>query len=228
MTTPLSQMPKPEAGQYENNRKLFLVPAFLFSSDTPNEGLELLDRYWSEVRDHVNNLERSLGQVAHVYHEALYADGDEGMSALERLNPKGCSFIRAMVESSATLEATDDQDALEEASDWQRCMSVGLMSQKVASMASEGYQDSIKRRYDHIGARIDETLKEGEAGVLFIREDHRVQFPSDVQVFYVSPPGLDAIKRWIDDQVREMARNLEQASAAPDANDGTEDEPKGT
>ena len=78
MTTPLSQMPKPEAGQYENNRKLFLVPAFLFSSDTPNEGLELLDRYWSEVRDHVNNLERSLGQVAHVYHEPLYADGDEG------------------------------------------------------------------------------------------------------------------------------------------------------
>ena len=40
MTTPLSQMPKPEAGQYENNRKLFLVPAFLFHRI-------LLTRDWS-------------------------------------------------------------------------------------------------------------------------------------------------------------------------------------
>ena len=219
-------MPKPEARQYENNRKLFLVPTFLFSPETSEEGLELLDRYWSEVRDHVTNLERSLGQVARVYHEAMYAGSGEGMSALERLNPKGCSFIRAMVESSAALEATDDRDALEEASDWQRCMSVGLMSRKVASLASEGYRDAVKRRYERIGARIDETLKEGEAGVLFIREDHKVQFPSDIQVFYVSPPGLDAIKRWIDGQVREMARNMEQASSPAGTEADTAEEPE--
>ena len=83
-------------------------------------------------------------------------------------------------------------------------------------MWAEGYQKATKGRFEHIGARIDETLKEDEVGALFIREDHRVQFPSDVQVFYVAPPALDALKRWIDDQVRAVAENLERAQE-PDA-----------
>ena len=211
MTTPLSQMPKPDAGQYQDARKLFLVPMFLFSPDTPEDGLKLLDRYWSEVRDHIENLERSLGRVSHIYHEAVYGEGEEGMRAVEMINPRGYSFIMALAGSLAKLEATESQDLLEEATDWQRCLSVGLVSRKVGSLASEGYRDAVRERYEHIGARIDETLKEGEGGALFIREDHRVQFPTDIQVFYVSPPGLDAIRHWIDDQVRAVAQDLEKA-----------------
>ena len=245
MTTPLSQMPKPEAGQYKNNRKLFLVPTFMFPPGTSKDGLELLDHYWSEVRDHVNNLESSLGQVVRVYHEAMYVNGDDGMVALEQLNPQGYSFIRVMIESSATLEATEDQEALkktsdwqQEASEWQRCMSFALMSQakiasKVAPMASEGYQESVKEyqesnkhRYEYIGSRIDETLNEGEAGILFIQENHRVQFPSDLQVFYVSPPGLDAIKRWIDDQMRGFSQNTEREYDTVDNDERNTEEPK--
>ena len=216
MTTPLSQMPKPDAGQYQSARKLFLVPTFLFSPDAPEDGLMLLDQYWSEVRGHIENLERSLGRVSHIYHEAVYGDDDEGMRAVEMINPRGYSFIMAMAGSSAKLEATENKDMLEEATDWQRCLSVGLVSQKVGSLASQGYQDALKGRYEHIGTQIDETLKEGEAGALFIREDHRVQFPSDIQVFYVSPPGLEAIKRWIEDQFSTVARNMEQTAKGPD------------
>ena len=245
MTTPLSQMPKPEAGQYKNDRKLFLVPTFMFPPATPKEGLELLDRYWSEVRDHVNNLESSLGQVVRVYHEAMYVNGNDGMVALEQLNPQGYSFIRVMIESSATLETTEDQEALkktsdwqQEASEWQRFMSFALMSQakvasKIAPMASEGYQESVKeyqefnkRRYEYIGSRIDETLNEGEAGILFIQENHQVQFPSDLQVFYVSPPGLDAIKRWIDDQMRGFSQNTEREYDTVDNDERNTEEPK--
>ncbi|MCS4558969.1 hypothetical protein L9G74_21350, partial [Shewanella sp. C32] len=61
MTTPLSQFPKPEAEQYKAQRKLFLVPNFAFPRDAPDELRQLLDRYWSEVREHIDNLERSLG-----------------------------------------------------------------------------------------------------------------------------------------------------------------------
>ena len=41
--------------------------------------------------------------------------------------------------------------------------------------------------------------------MLFIREDHGVQFPSDVQIFYVAPPALDRLKRWIEDWMRAPA-----------------------
>ncbi len=210
MTTPLSQMPKPDTESFRDRRKLFLVPIILMSPDAPSDGQELLERYWSEVRDHVTNLEGSLGEVGHVYHEAVYNDGDEGIKMLEAMNPKGYSFIQAMCQSSAKLEATDDRALLEEASDWQLCLAMGLVSEKVLSAAVEGYQRATSGRFEHIGNRIGETLKENEAGVLFIREDHRVQFPDDIQVFYVAPPALDALKRWLNDQARSAAQSRER------------------
>ena len=223
-TTPIARMPKPEAGQYEGARKLFLVPTFLMSPEAPEEGQHLLERYWSEVRDHIHNLERSLGQVAHVYHEALYTEGEDGLKVLETLDPKGYSFIQAMCQSTARLEATEDRSLLAESSDWQRCMSVGLVSEKVAKTAMDGYQEATKQRYEQIGTRIGATLKEGEAGALFIREDHRVQFPSDIRVFYVAPPSLDAIKRWIDDQVRTATRDIEESMKAAEGRDASQAE----
>jgi hypothetical protein len=50
--------------------------------------------------------------------------------------------------------------------------------------------------------RISETLKDDEAGLLFIREEHSVQFPGDVEVFSIFPPALDEIHRWYRDQAR--------------------------
>ena len=208
MTTPIAQIPKPDAEQYKDRRKLFLVPTFLLSRDASEDGQQLLEHYWSEVRDHFDKLQRSLGKVAHVYHEAVFSDGEEGMRMLEELNSKGASFIQALCHSDAKLEATEDMALAQESSDWQRCLSVGLVSEKVVSAAVEGYQESMKGRFDHIGSRIDETLKKDEAGALFIREDHRVQFPGDVQVFYVAPPALDALKRWINDQARSFAERM--------------------
>ena len=76
------------------------------------------------------------------------------------------------------------------------------MSEKVLKLASDGYQESTKVRYEHIARRIDTTLGENEIGALFIGQDHRVQFPTDVQVFYVSPPSLDEYRRWVEEQMR--------------------------
>ena len=211
MTTPLSQMPKPDAEQYASQRKLFLVPIFLFPPDVPEDATQLLERYWSEVRDHIQNLERSLGAVKHVFHETIYSDGEEGMRMAEAMNPFGCSFIQALCSGGASLEATENRAVVEEHSDWQRCLSIGLMSEKVMNLAITGIQETTQQRFDHIAARISETLSGSGVGVLFISEGHRVQFPSDIQVFFVAPPALDALKRWIDDQMRAVSQPAAQS-----------------
>ena len=206
MTTPLTQMPKPEAAQFSGQRKLFLVPIFLFPPDSPDDATQLLERYWTEVRDQIQNLERSLGAVRYVFHETIYAGGEDGLKMVEVMNPFGCSFIQALCGAGAMLEATEDQAVMEEHSDWQRCLSIGLMSEKVMNLAITGIQETTQQRFDYIGQRISETLQENEVGVLFISEGHRVQFPIDVQVFFVAPPALDALRRWIGDQMRAVSQ----------------------
>ena len=212
MTTPISQMPKPGSEQYKGKRKLFLVPTYLLSPELPEDGKQVLERYWTEVRDQVLNLERSLGSVAHVFHDMVSEDGENGMKILEGVNPQGYSFIQSLCQSTARLEPTDDMDLLQESTDWQRCLSVGLMSVKVTTMAMDGYRSATEGRFQHIASRIDVTLGKEEVGVLFIREGHRVQFPEDIQVFYVAPPSLDRLKRWIDEQSRAFSNSMQESA----------------
>jgi hypothetical protein len=81
--------------------------------------------------------------------------------------------------------------------DWTKCLAAGLQNQKVFDKVYEAYLQSQKKRNEHIAKMIDNTLKKGEIGILLMREGHQVQFPADIEVFYVSPPGLDEIKRWL-------------------------------
>jgi hypothetical protein len=79
--------------------------------------------------------------------------------------------------------------------DWSRCLLVGLQNPNIITKVYEAYTDVGKKRNDAMASKIDETLKENEIGMVLMRESHQVQFPADIQVFYVSPPALDDIKR---------------------------------
>ncbi len=198
MTNPLTEIPRPQASQFSDRKKLFLVPNYILPPDAPDEGQRLLSRYWSEVRDSVSNLERALGSVSRVYHELIYSEGDAGLAQVEMMNPGAALFIRAMRQSTAELYALEDAELVHEHTDWQRILTIGPVSQKVLTTALDGYQSTLESRYANIAEKISEELSEGQSAVLFIREDHRVQFTPDVQVFFVAPRALDALKRWIE------------------------------
>ena len=199
MTQQLSQIPRPRASSYEGKKNLFLVPNYIAAPGLPQEAQELIEKYWSDVRDSIGNLERSLGTVSRVYHEMICAEGDEGLQHLDVLNPTACTLVRAMCQSTAAMRSLEDAELVAEHSDWQRILSMGPASQKVLQASIEGYQATLAGRYQSIADRIANDLAEDECAVLFIREDHHVQFPSDVQVFYVAPPSLDTLKRWLDE-----------------------------
>lgn len=214
MSKPITQIPKPEAVQYSGSRKLLLVPAYIFSPEVPEDGKKILASYWSEVEEQILNLQTALGTVTRIYHEGLCYDGDAAIKILAGLNPYANSFIERLSGSSSTIIATETRAIMEENADWQKCLTVGLMSETVREIAINGYQNSTAKRFEHIGSTIDETLNDKEVGVLFIREDHKVQFPKDIQVFYVAPPSLDNLKRWIEDQVRAVSENMDKHHAS--------------
>ena len=200
MATPLGEIQKPEAEQFKSGRKLYLVPLYLAPPDPPPDLHDKLELYWSGAQEHIARLEAALGPVSRIYHETVFLSGEEGAKLVEQLNPRGYRLISARCQLGAELEATEDRALVEESSDWQRCLYVGLVSQKAYSQVLQAYLEVASQRYQYIASRINDTLKENESSILVIGDNHRVQFPADIQVFYVAPPALNDLRRWINDR----------------------------
>jgi hypothetical protein len=160
----------------------------------------MVNRYWEQVDAQVANLEMKLSEVNKVYHELIPAGGEEGAKTIEELNSGSYRIAKARLDKGAELQPIEDRELLTEFMDWSKCLAVGLQSQKAFTKVLESYTEAQKRRNDHIARQIDETLKDNESGILLMREGHQVQFPSDIQVFYVAPPSLDEIKRWLKEK----------------------------
>ena len=200
MAEQLGKIEKPDAEHFTGKRKVYLVPFIFCGENAPLEYVEKFNLYWEQVRQHVANLESKIGKVSHVYHESIAVAGENGLEVVEKLNPSCHQIAKDKCQSGAALEATEDQELAEESMDWERCLLMGFISQKVAKMVSEFYVEASRKRYEHIARRIDETLEANEVGVLFIREGHAMQFPQDIEVFSVAPPALDEIRRWHRDR----------------------------
>ena len=196
MAEQLGKIEKPEAKDFTSKRKLYLIPLIFSGKEAPPEYVEKFNLYWEQVGEHVTNLEAKIGKVSHIYHESIVLAGEDGLKAIEKLSPSSCHVAREKCQSGAMFEATEDKELADESLDWERFLLMGFISQKVAEMVSQFYVEALKKRYEHVARRIDETLKADEAGMLFIREGHMVQFPQDIEVFSVAPPALDEIHRW--------------------------------
>ena len=69
-----------------------------------------------------------------------------------------------------------------------------------------------------MSSRIESTLGQGEVGLLVVSERHQVQFPADVEVFFVAPPALDEFRRCMEDwAARQRASQSASVAAEPDA-----------
>lgn len=203
MSEDLGRIEKPTVESFGNERKLFVVPLLFTYSDAPAEFTGKISIYWDEAREHIARLEEKVGQVNRIYHEAVFIGGEKGLEILEKLSPASCRITRDKCQAGAQLEVTDDPELAEESMDWERCLMIGFISEKVARMITGFYMEATRKRYEHMASVIDSTLQPGEKAVLFIREGHSMQFPADTQVFSVSPPALDLIHRWLRDRTGE-------------------------
>jgi len=200
MSQELGKIEKPQAGEFKEGRKLYFVPLIYCEKEPQAEYLEKFNNYWCQVENQVSSLELKLGKIDKIYHELISVGGDDGAKVIKDLNDKSYQIVEHRLDKGTKLEATEEAELLTEFMDWSRCLVIGLQNQKVFTRVYEYYTEASKRRNEHIAKKIDETLKQDEVGILFMREGHQVQFPPDIKVFYVVPPALDEIKRWLRDQ----------------------------
>ncbi|HJX03683.1 MAG TPA: hypothetical protein VJ488_03895 [Dehalococcoidia bacterium] len=200
MSQDLGKIEKPEAKDYKKSRKVYLVPLIYAGENVPGDYMEKYELYWKQVPEHMENLENRIGLAKHIYHESICEAGDDGLKALENLHKQSFGMVKERCQRGACFEALEDKELLEEALDWQRCLIMGFMSQKVADKVSQYYIETSKKRYSHIEGVIDRTLQTDEAALLLINERHMIQFPSDIEVFRVAPPALNEINKWLRDR----------------------------
>ena len=199
MAEELGKIEKPTVADFKKGRKLYFVPLLYSGKDMPEDYLVKFHKYWEQVEKHLADLTGKLGEVNRVYHEMVAFSGDEGVKAVGELSEKSGKIVKACLEKKAQLEAVEDDDILTEFTDWSRCLIIGLQNPKVLSRVYESYLEAGKKRNEALARKIDETLGENEIGLLLMRENHQVQMPPDIQVFYIAPPALDEIKRWLRD-----------------------------
>ena len=206
MAEELGKIEKPSVDSFKKGRKLFFVPVLYSGEGSPEEYTKLLNKYWEQVSRQLDDLSLKLGAVARIYHEMIDAGGEQGASAITELDERSSKIIKSFIDKKAQLEALEDSNILTEYMDWSRCLMIGLQNQGVMSKVYESYLEAGKKRNEYIKKKIDETLKENEIGILMMRENHQVQFPADIQVFYVAPPALDEVKRWSREQESKPAK----------------------
>lgn len=199
----IGKMEKPAAEKFKAGRKLYFIPLIYSGQGADQDYIKKFNKYWREVEDQIGKFELKLGMINKVYHELIPVGGKDGEKALKELNEKSYKIAKNRLKKGAKLEALEDGELLLEYMDWGKCMVTGLQSQKVLGKVFAYYSEANEKRNEHIAKRIDDTLENNESAVLLMREGHQVQFPSDIQVFYVAPPALDEIKRWLRDRVHQ-------------------------
>ncbi|MHB1130848.1 MAG: hypothetical protein ACYC4L_00485 [Chloroflexota bacterium] len=218
MAQELGKIEKPEAGQFQQERKVYLVPLILTPQEPPAELATIMERFWSGADEGVQRLEWRLGEAKYVLMEMVDRGGEGGLKVAEQLSPGAGTLANRRVERGAAFVPIEDSDTLAEVLDWERCLFVGLVSRKVSEYVSQAFQETSRRRYEHMAKKLDETLKPGEAALVFLSERHRVQFPEGIKVFYVAPPSLDELHRWLRDY-RERANRADEAGAPAESGD---------
>lgn len=200
MSEELGKIEKPPVEQFKKGRKLYLVPLIYCGQHSPDDYREIFSRYWQQAEGQLSELELKLGKIARIYHELIPVSGEDGLKAIKGLNQSSYQIIQDRLGKGAQLEAAEDIEALTEFMDWSRCLALGLQNPKVFARVYESYIEVNKQRNEYIAHHIDETLSSDEIGILFIREEHQLQFPPDIEVFYIAPPALDEINRWFREQ----------------------------
>jgi hypothetical protein len=193
-------------------RKAYIVPFIQPSPQAPDGFTQRFNAYWQAVDKQVSALEARAGVVKRIFAEGILGKGDDALLMLDQSNPQAHRIVKSRVDAGARFDEYEDDDLFAQVVDWSRCLSIGFISESVATAVTASYQDAVQRRQRHLDKRLEEGLKEGEAALL-LSGTTNLKLPDDVEKFLVAPPELDELERWIR-SVNEAIRRQQAQGAA--------------
>lgn len=148
---------------------------------------DVIERFWNDLESAVDNLKLPYSRTK-VYQDGLpVSDGGKELEIVKKLASSGSrnhALVKKLVEKGATLVGTESPELL--MAEYNLAMKTLNGSQVLEAqeeLEASGEQ-ILKKRDNFIAGRINETLKQGEIGVLFIGSLHNVvlMLNSDIEV----------------------------------------------
>lgn len=190
-------------------RRIIYVPIIHTSADFGSVASEvekkIIDRYgeekWerhkkaiSDFWDSIHDYFRSLDVKGFkIYQDGLVADGDLGMKIVKtaaEIGSKNYLLVYNLVERGAAIMKTEDIEIVKKERDFvvemaQSKSFIERLLHYTKYMLCKGRL--LKQRDEYIVKRIDETLKEGETGIVFLGALHNVvsMLPKDIELIEV-------------------------------------------
>ena len=212
MTQKLGEITKPKVTDFRDVRKLFCLPLIAhLQGEGVQEDLESsINLFWQQAGKQIFDLERS-GKISYIFIESMTKEGESGLDMVKQISEQCHRLIKEKMDQGANLIAIEDEEVLDEFVDWSICLSLVRRSRKVFNKILEFYNDVAERRWKEMAEKIGDTLKKGEAALLVMTEENRLQvqshLPSDIQVFLIHPPALNDIQRWYRDYLNKKSKS---------------------
>ncbi|MBC8522120.1 MAG: hypothetical protein H8D26_09085 [Methanomicrobia archaeon] len=190
-------------------RKVIYVPIIHTSADFGSVASDIekkiIDRYgeekweshkkaisdfWDSIYDYFRSLDV---QGFKIYQDGLVADGDLGMKIVKtaaEIGSKNYLLVYNLVGRGATIMKTEDINVVKKERDFvvKMAQSKSFIERLSHYMKYMLYKERLlKQRDKYIAKRINETLREGETGIVFLGALHNVvsMLPKDIGVIEV-------------------------------------------
>jgi hypothetical protein len=190
-------------------RRIIYVPIIHTSADFGNIASEIekkiIDRYggekweghkkaisdfWDSIYDYFRSLDV---EGFKIYQDGLVADGDLGMKIVKTAAESGSKnylLVYNLVERGAIIVKTEDIDIVKKERDFvvKMAQSKSFIERLLHYTKYMLYKERLlKQRDEYIVKRINETLKEGETGIVFLGALHNVvsMLPTDIEIIEV-------------------------------------------
>ena len=201
----LGKISKPTVERFNNKKRLIYVPIFFIPPQlTEIKENNPFNEYWKEIANNINKLELSLGKIDIIFHEMNTKPAKEGLDIIENLNQNGIDFIKILYNSGSKISDFENEELVTELMDWQRALSSGIMSEKAREIISKEYTETNSERNKNLLNKISKELNIGSNGILFMREDHGLQFDNDTEIFYVSSNTISKVHDWLKIEIDKL------------------------
>jgi len=167
-------------------RTLLVVPRMYTKDEFKEEASYVPDDYdmkcaefWSYVAEKLSVFK---GRIRKIFRESLSMNTKEALRAMSGDEQHSRTVLVGLLEDGAEMESTEDPILMAETESW-----MAMMRRTPNEMLSELYGQCLAERNRYVANRIDQSLREGEVGLLIIDSRRRLELPQDIRVIRVCP-----------------------------------------